>query len=181
MAPTEAIAIRTATLDDAGLLADLGARTFYDAFAPDNTESDMRAYLAGAFSADIQSAELRDPASVFLIATVDGNPVGYSRLRTGAAPPCVVGEVPVEIVRFYSDAQWIGRGVGNALMRACLARADSLGCDIVWLDVWERNPRAISFYERWGFVAVGKQDFVVGDDVQHDLLMMRPVRAASPQ
>jgi ribosomal protein S18 acetylase RimI-like enzyme len=44
---------------------------------------------------------------------------------------------------------------------------------VVWLDVWERNTRAISFYERWGFVVVGEQDFVLGDDVQRDLLMAR--------
>lgn len=169
----EDIAVRKATLSDAALLAELGARTFFDAFAADNSEADMSAYLAGAFSADIQAAELGDPETAFLIAASDDGPVGYARLRTGGAPACVVGKSPVEIVRFYSDTRWIGRGVGNALMAACLTRAESLGCDVVWLDVWERNPRAISFYQRWGFVVVGKQDFVLGDDVQHDLLMAR--------
>lgn len=173
------IAVRSATLSDAELLADLGARTFYDAFAAENTEADMSAYLAGAFSADIQAAELADPETAFLIATSDEGPVGYARLRTGMAPACVAGDSPVEIVRFYSDTRWIGRGVGSALMGACLSRAESLGCDVVWLDVWERNPRAIAFYERCGFAVVGEQDFVLGDDVQHDLLMARGLDAAS--
>jgi diamine N-acetyltransferase len=171
------IAVRVATLDDAGLLADLGARTFYDTFAADNNETDMSAYVTRAFSPDVQAAELADPATDFLIAVACGKPVGYARLGTGVAPACVSGEVPVEIVRFYSDTPWIGRGVGSALMQTCLRHADSLGCDVVWLDVWERNTRAISFYERWGFVVVGEQDFVLGDDVQRDLLMARTVRA----
>jgi ribosomal protein S18 acetylase RimI-like enzyme len=43
----------------------------------------------------------------------------------------------------------------------------------VWLDVWERNTRAIEFYEKQGFTIVGEQDFVLGSDVQRDLLMAR--------
>ena len=46
-------------------------------------------------------------------------------------------------------------------------------CDVVWLDVWEKNLRAIEFYRRWGFVEVGTQGFVLGSDVQHDLLMQK--------
>jgi hypothetical protein len=29
------------------------------------------------------------------------------------------------------------------------------GRDVVWLDIWERNPRAIIFYRKWGFVEAG--------------------------
>ena len=43
----------------------------------------------------------------------------------------------------------------------------------MWLDVWEENPRAIAFYTKWRFAVVGRQDFVLGSDVQHDLLMSR--------
>jgi len=46
---------------------------------------------------------------------------------------------------------------------------------VLWLDVWERNSRAIAFYRKWGFVKVGTQDFRLGEDVQHDLLMARDV------
>ena len=167
------ISVRTATADDAGLLAGLGARTFHATFAADNSEADMSAYLRRSFSADIQARELADSGTTFLVAEFEGAAVGYARLRTGGAPACVVGKMPMEIVRFYSDAPWIGRGVGSALMRACLGRATSLVCDVVWLDVWEHNMRAIGFYERQGFTVVGEQDFVLGSDVQRDLLMAR--------
>jgi GNAT superfamily N-acetyltransferase len=145
------IVVRTASSGDAALIAGLGARTFRDTFAADNTEADMTAYLAGAFSVEI-----------------------HARVREGAAPACVGGTRPLEIVRFYADAPWIGAGVGAALMAACLDRAPAAQCDVVWLDVWERNPRAVAFYKKWGFAVVGKQEFVLGDDIQHDLLMARP-------
>lgn len=165
--------VRRATPDHAPLLAEMGARTFHDTFAADNTAGDMAAYLAGAFSAEIQAAELADPAIDVLLAYAGDEPVGYAKVRTGQAPDCVRGSAALEISRFYADTPWIGRGVGGALMQACLDHAASLGCDVVWLDVWEHNPRAIGFYERWGFAVVGSQDFVLGEDVQHDLLMAR--------
>jgi ribosomal protein S18 acetylase RimI-like enzyme len=61
-------------------------------------------------------------------------------------------------------------------MQGCLDEAVKRGCDMVWLDVWERNSRALAFYRRWGFVEVGTQTFQLGDDLQHDLLLQRPSR-----
>lgn len=169
------IEIRLATSEDAELLAELGARTFRDTFAPDNTEADMADYLESAFRPTIQAGELADPRSAFLVAHADGSPAGYARLRTGDSPACVGGHAPVEIARFYADAPWIGRGVGAALMDASLRLATDKGCDIIWLDVWERNLRALAFYAKWGFAVVGSQSFQLGSDLQNDLLMARTV------
>ena len=138
----------------------------------------MNAYLASGFSAEIQARELSDPESTFLIASVDGVVAGYARVRIGDAPACVAGERPAEIVRLYADAPWIGRGAGSALMDACLATARAGGCDVVWLAVWERNPRAIAFYAKCGFSAVGGQDFAVGHDIQRDVVMARSTALA---
>jgi GNAT superfamily N-acetyltransferase len=173
------IRIRIAGHDDNELLALLGARTFRDTFGPDNTAEDMAVYLAQAFSPGRQAAELADPGTTCLIAEVEEEPVGYARLREGPAPDCIPPGRPAEIVRFYSVADWIGRGVGAALMERCLEHARQRGCDIVWLDVWEQNSRAIAFYRRWGFVEVGTQAFVLGSDVQRDLLMARTVHTSA--
>lgn len=167
------IDIRVATAHDAALLAELGARTFFDTFAADNSETDMAAYLASAFSPTVQSRELLDPRSTFLVACAGETSVGYARLRFGESRPCAKGRQPVEIARFYADRPWIGRGVGAALMRASLGFATMRGCDVVWLDVWEKNYRALAFYQKWGFQVVGSQSFLLGEDVQNDLLMAR--------
>ena len=79
----------------------------------------------------------------------------------------------MEVVRCYADAPWIGRGVGSSLMEASLERARSWECDVVWLAVFAVNLAAIAFYERWGFAAVGHQSFLLGEDVQEDLVMAR--------
>jgi GNAT superfamily N-acetyltransferase len=169
------ISIRLATAADHILLAEVGAETFRDTFAVDNTPEDMAAYLAGTFGPDRQAAELADPASRFLLAELDGETAGYARLRFGAAPAVVRGARPIEIARLYARRRWIGCGVGATLIQACLAEAERTGCDCVWLDVWERNPRAIAFYAKWGFAVVGEQTFPLGSDLQRDLLMMRSI------
>ncbi len=169
------IILRPAGPADNELLAEMGARTFADTFGPDNTPENMAAYLAASFSPARQAAELAEPNSLFLIAEVDGAAQGYVRLREGPAPKSVTGDRPLEIVRLYARQAFIGRGVGAALMRASLAEAARRGCDTVWLDVWERNPRARAFYERWGFSNVGTTVFPLGDDLQTDLLMQKRI------
>ncbi len=173
------ITIRFATSADNDLLADIGAQTFYDTFAVDNAPADMQAYLAASFSPAIQARELADPQSVFLIAEIDGNAAGYAHVRRKHTPPGITGARPIELGRFYARKEWQGRGVGAALMRACLEYAARQNADTIWLDVWERNLRAIAFYRKWEFTPVGAQTFQLGSDLQNDLLMQRSVALKS--
>lgn len=177
--PHSPLTIRHATPDDAALLARMGRQTFTDSFAADNNPEDFAAYLESAFSPEIQAAELAEPGSTFLIAEHEGTPVGYTRLRTAEPDAAVNGPRPVELVRIYAVQEWIGKGVGSALMQACLDEAARQGYETVWLGVWERNPRAIAFYERWGFKKVGTHIFNVGSDPQTDWIMQRPVPQAA--
>ena len=109
-------------------------------------------------------------------------PAGYAKLRTGHADPSVTGPEPVELERLYVGRHVIGSGVGAALMQASLDAAQAAGHRTVWLGVWERNARAISFYVKWGFRIVGEHTFMLGTDAQRDLIMeglVPPVPAAS--
>jgi len=173
--PLVPISIRRGTPSDSELLAEIGAETFSDTFGPYNTPEDMRMYLAIAFAPGIQAAELADPLSVFLVAEVRHECVGYARLREGRPSLPLHANRPIEIIRFYARSRWIGRKVGASLMEACLHESLRRDCDQIWLDVWEENERAIAFYARWGFVEVGRQAFVLGADVQNDLIMARSV------
>ena len=171
------IRIRYATPSDNLLLSELGARTFYDTYAADNTPGNMAAFLRASYHPEKQSAELADPSSVFLIAEIAGTAVGFARLRTGNPSEGITGKHPIEIARLYAYSEWIGQGVGASLIQACLDEAGKQGCDTIWLGVWERNHRAFSFYRKWGFIKKGFHIFQVGEDMQKDTLMQRPVGA----
>jgi ribosomal protein S18 acetylase RimI-like enzyme len=169
------LTIRRAEPDDAGLLAELGARTFSETFAADNDPEDLAAYLASSFNPARQADELNDPASTFFIAEVGGVAAGYAMLRAGETEKGVGGVKPVELVRLYVSREWLGRGVGEALMRACVDEARRAGYETIWLGVWERNGRAQAFYRKWNFRAVGEHVFQLGSDPQTDILMERAV------
>ena len=160
-------------MGDAGLLSELGARTFTETFAADNSPEDLAAYLATSFNVAHQSAELEDPGSTFLIAEVDGRAAGYAMLREGEPEKGVEGANPIELVRLYVSRDWLGRGLGERLMRACIDEARQAGHETIWLGVWERNARAQAFYRKWNFRAVGEHMFRLGSDLQRDILMER--------
>src|ERR1051326_8933715 len=169
------VKVRRANPDDANLLAELGARTFLETFAADNTSENMDAYLASNFNVAQQSAELAHPASMFLIAEIDGVAAGYAKLHAGEPAQGIEGAKPIELVRLYASREWLGRGVGESLMRACLDEARRSGYETIWLGVWERNARAQAFYRKWDFRAVGEHAFQLGSDPQRDILMERAI------
>ena len=173
--------IRTAHTGDIDTLAALAARTFQDAFARDNAPDDIQSYIRESFSTERLRSELTNPRNLFLLAYLAeaGPPHGYAKLRTGTTDASVKGPGPIELHRIYVDRSAVGRGVGAALMQASFDTARRGGHKTLWLGVWERNERAISFYKRWGFEVVGDHVFRLGSDDQTDLIMERPVNGAA--
>jgi len=175
--PTPSIKIRQAVLEDAELLTDLAYTTFWDAFHdhPKNAPHDLETYMQTAFSVKQIASELADPNSLFLVAEAEGELAGYAKLIFESTEPDIIAEWPVELSRLYSHQKFLGKGVGQTLMEACFDRAMEAGRDVIWLGVWEYNPRAQRFYEKNGFRFVGKHTFLLGSDPQTDLLMQKEI------
>ena len=167
--------IRRARIEDAHLLAELGAQTFAETFTEDNTPEDMTAYLSASFSLEKLTAELTDPLSIFFIAEVGGHAAGYAKIHSGEALDGVEGQKPIELVRLYVSRKWLGHGVGQALMQRCIDEAREMGFQTIWLGVWEHNNRALAFYRKWDFREVGEHIFQLGSDSQRDILMQRAI------
>jgi len=172
---SDKINIRQATPDDAKLLTDLSYTTFWDAFAhhPKNAPDDLAHYMRQAFSLEQISVELADAKNIFLIAEIDYKAAGYAKIIFDNIEPGITATRPVELSRLYSHQEYIGKGVGQDLMNACFERAVKEDRDVMWLGVWEYNPRAQRFYEKNGFRVVGKHVFQLGSDSQTDLLMQK--------
>lgn len=172
--------LRKASPSDARRLAELAERTFRDTFGESNTAEDMELHCRSSYSAAIQAGEIADPQMATWLSEQDGELIGFAQLRWGSAPDGVVAAAPGEIQRLYVASHWHGQGVADELMRACIDELQARGSDVVWLGVWEHNPRAIAFYRKCGFVAVGEHVFPVGADPQRDIVMARPVAGFRP-
>jgi GNAT superfamily N-acetyltransferase len=169
------VVIRPAGVPDAPWLAHLAERTFRETYTAYNTPENMERYVAEHFAPELQAAELADPTYLTLVAEVDGRAAGYAQLGQGSPPECVTGPDPMEIIRFYVDRPWHGQGLAQELMTAAATHAGTKGARTLWLGVWERNPRAIAFYRKCGFIEVGTHTFVLGTDHQRDLVLARPI------
>ena len=166
------ITIRYAVPADAELIADMSRTSFNETFAKDNTKEDMDIFMSEQFSKEELMKEVELSEGIFMLAYIDGEPVGYARLRVKNN---LAHEQAIEIARIYALDKAIGKGVGKALMLECISKANELQMKSIWLGVWEKNERALAFYERWGFERFGEHQFLLGTDLQTDWLLKKPL------
>lgn len=153
----------------------MGRETFEYTFAKDNTEENMKAYLAKSFNTEKVKEEIIEMDSQFFLALLGDVPVGYARMRKNNELDEFSGSA-VELERIYVIRKVLGKKIGAALLQACLEYAQQKGFAWVWLGVWEHNKKAQQFYSKWGFKKFGEKPFQLGDDPQVDWLMKKRIR-----
>ncbi len=167
--------LRAALPADALDLAILGERLWRETYTGLIPASNLELHLAKTFGATQQAAELADPACRTLVLEHNGALLGYALLRIGDPEfekPAFHFVKALEVARFYVDAMLHGQGAAQELMAAVLDQAAAAGHDGVWLQVWERNARAIRFYSKAGFSDAGEATFRVGEQVDRDRLLV---------
>ena len=169
--PNPALSLREADFADLASLLDLAQTSFVQAFTEGNKPENVQAYLSQAFTPVQLEKEWRNPASTFLLASLEGKLVGYTKVNLAAAQTDVQDPESLEVARLYTLEEVWGKGVGQFLLNAALDFAKEKGKTFVWLGVWEHNARAIRFYEKNGFRAFGSHPFPFGDEIQTDWLM----------
>ena len=152
-------------------LRPLAIKYFLDSYAHLNTRENMQDYLDKAFSLAQLSAEFQSPNSQFYTAKYKQQIIGYLKVNFAAAQTDLNEETSLEVERIYVAAAFQGKKVGKALMNKAKEIALDSDLDYLWLGVWQKNPSAIAFYEKIGFVAFGTHTFVFGDEAQTDSLM----------
>lgn len=167
------ITYRPAGLPDVRILQQVARQSFYESFADQNTDEDMRQYLDEHFNMAQVEAELRDPRHTFILAYAGEQVVGYTKLRDTPAPAELGNSKALEMERLYVLKAFHDQKVGALLMQQGIAYAKQHAFGVLWLGVWEHNARAIRFYERWGFETFGSHLFILGNDEQTDLLMKK--------
>ena len=173
--------IRDAKPSEAPRLATFGAMLFRQAYGDTHPEPTLSDYLASSFAIPRVARTLEDPASTMIVVESSGGTwIGYAELHQGAPTARTTmitnplpGTTPIEIVRFYVDKEWHGRGVAQALMRACEDRARISDCDVIWLQTWQTAAQAIRFYKKEGFEIYGTAIFNFGDRADADFILAR--------
>ncbi|RYU92368.1 GNAT family N-acetyltransferase [Mucilaginibacter terrigena] len=167
------VQIKRVAASDAGTLLLLSRQTFYDAFLHRNKREDMDAYAATAFITSRFEQELNNPDSEFYYAMVDDAIAGYIKLNYRNAQTDLQDPNALEVERIYVLQQYQGQQIGKHLLNFAIQTATENNLKYIWLGVWDQNTRAISFYQRNGFIQFGSHPFVLGKDKQTDVLMKK--------
>ena len=152
-------------------LQKISITTFKETFEEVNTEEDMQKYLNENLNEEKLKSELENQNSEFYFAENNGEILGYLKLNFKDAQTEKVEENYFEIERIYVLKAFLGQKIGQILFDKAIEIGREKNLEYVWLGVWEENHRAIRFYGKNGFEIFGKHDFVLGKDVQTDLLM----------
>ena len=163
--------IQRATETDMSDLQSISILTFFQAFEQFNTAGDMQLYLENCLSIEQLSKEMETAASSFFLAKIDGVTIGYLKLNCGISGQNDLEGQGLEIERIYVVEEYHGTGFGQELYAFAVEKATEIHATHLWLGVWEHNPRAIRFYEKLGFKPFGTQQFILGKDIQTDVLM----------
>ena len=165
------ITYRAATPADAPKLHRLFDTVFCDTFGHLYREEDLNAFLSSRSTADWE-AQLGDPAFACRIAEVDGVPIGYVKLGPLKLPVEEDGSALL-LEQLYILQPYHGVGIAHALMDWALDEARARGAQEMYLTVYVDNRRARRFYDRYGFEAVGRYDFMVGNHADEDIIMRK--------
>ncbi|MFC4853307.1 ribosomal protein S18-alanine N-acetyltransferase [Actinophytocola glycyrrhizae] len=99
--------------------------------------------------------------------------VGYAGISVVGGP----GDAEANVHTIGVDPGWQGNGIGRALLRALLARADEFAAP-VHLEVRTDNAAAIGLYEAHGFTRIGMRRRYYWPSGADAYTMARPARVA---
>lgn len=165
------VQIRQAGPADTDTIVALSRTTFRETYGSQNTQENMDIHLDEHFNPSKIHHELSDDVFRFYLAFLDGKPVGFMKLRSDRLPRGVSTDRCMEIQRIYVLQEFQGASIGSELMKMAKDIARSEGFPVVWLQVWQKNDKAIHFYQKSGFVIYETSTFVLGRELQHDYLM----------
>jgi len=94
--------------------------------------------------AEIVADKVAPPEGTFLVAWLDGEPVGCGGIKRWDA-------TTAEVKRMYTAPAGRRRGVARAVLRGLEAAARDLGYEAVRLETGEEQPEAMRLYESAGF------------------------------
>ncbi|KMQ61600.1 GNAT family acetyltransferase [Chryseobacterium angstadtii] len=167
------IIIHKASAEDLETIQEVGIQTFLETFSESNPEEAMKEYLEKSFSTEKVGSELNNPDSYFFIAWEEDTSVGYLKLNSGAAQTELQDDTALEIERIYVKKSHHGQKIGQLLYDKAMEVGHKLKKNYLWLGVWEKNLKALSFYRKNGFEEFGSHTFTLGNDDQTDLMMKK--------
>ncbi len=163
--------IRLLQLEDLPTLQRIAQDTFLESFGAENKPQDIQDYLEEKMSLKHLHQEMQNPESAFYGIPAQAGLCAYLKLNWGQAQSEKMDALALEVERIYVRATHQGQGLGQVLFDKALEFARLRNASYLWLGVWEKNLKAMHFYQKQGMQKFGEHNFLLGEDLQTDCLM----------
>ncbi len=163
--------LRTPTRDDVHQLAALGRDTFLETFGHLYSDEDKLDYVHKVYSPEAIQLELDNPRLQFQIIDSGVELLGYAKIGEVRVPVSDKRATDRELRQLYVRAGFQGMKLGRELMAWAFEQFELQEATAVYLSVFSDNPRAIRFYQSYGFEKIGEYGFPVGQHVDREWIM----------
>jgi len=167
----QTLEIVKATTTDAELIVSLARRTFIDTYSELGIRNNMGRYMEEYFNVEKVSEELAREDLHFYIARLQDQPVGFTKLRNDRMPRGIADKRCLEIERIYILKEFQGNSGGKELMNVIKKMARESRYQVIWLQIWQKNEKAVQFYRKSGFVVYETTVFNFYDELHDDFLL----------
>jgi ribosomal protein S18 acetylase RimI-like enzyme len=152
-----------ATLRDAQLLSKISIRSFLTAHGHSAPKEDIKAYTSQNFAKENFIKELTDSKNQYFLIYQKTKIAGYSKVIINSKNINISDRNVALMSRLYLLEEFYGLNLGKVLFDFNLEFTKQNNQKGIWLAVWIENKRAINFYQKMGFIKVGKYDFKISE------------------
>jgi ribosomal protein S18 acetylase RimI-like enzyme len=151
--------IRPAEEDDALILSDIGRRSFIDSHWKSAPPESIESYVINNYNVEHFRSQLSDPANLYYLLELYNVAAGYSCITLNTQSDSIPLTNIAKLDRLYLLKEYYDKGMGQKLFNHNVRLCKENNQTGLWLFVWKKNYRAISFYLKMGCIIVGTQDF----------------------
>ncbi|XCB29770.1 tRNA (guanosine(37)-N1)-methyltransferase TrmD [Arcanobacterium hippocoleae] len=202
------IKYRQAVLEDAAAVSVFATQTWPDACPEEISAQAINAYIAANMNPELFSEYLSDPEKYLVYAAEiaagnremgSGEIAAYLLVEISREQDGVVGITDgapanfdyhgirrdgplVYLSKAYVGRKWRGSGIFAEFSQWAFAQAaaelSQFANPFIWLGTALQNKQAQRAYKKIGFTRSGTREFHVGDEVNKDVTMVRPLNMA---
>lgn len=164
------IIIEKAKISDALRISVLLKTVYIQTYAVDGITFEFADFITKRFSTEHIENIITENPEQLIIAFINGNPIGVAEINYESKCPIRKIEV-AELSKLYVLERFYSQGVGYKLMAEIQRLLKTKGYNELNLEVYIKNSRAITFYERQNYASIGKVDFPMETNIYENLVM----------
>lgn len=162
------LVIRKADKTDIPLISTLAHAVWPEAYGSILSPAQIKYMLDLFYAHESLEKQFKDN-HVFLLGLMNAETVGFASYSHANKAGVY------KVHKLYVHPMLHGKGIGKKLLDRIVKDVKPLGATTIQLDV-NRDNRAKSFYEKYGFSIVGEKDTAIGEGYfMNDYVMEKPV------